>query len=81
MGFLSKLHRLFQTPPEMFRNVSRGIDARLSGSTPGPAVVNAGMGNYFEALRQSKENKKRAVSRLTLLAAMGARAPPVELKK
>ena len=55
MRFLSKLHRLFQTPPEMFRNVSRGTDARLSGSTPGPAVVNAGMGNYFEALRQSKD--------------------------
>ncbi len=56
MGFLSKLlGRTVPNAPEMFRNVSRGTDARLSGSTPGPAVVNAGMGNYFEALRQSKD--------------------------
>ena len=53
MGFLSRLFgKAVPNAPEMFGNVYRRSHARLSGSTPGPVVVSAGMGNYFEAMRQ-----------------------------
>jgi hypothetical protein len=53
MGFLSSL---FRFGPRTFTNAPRTLGVQASGATtPGPEVVNAGMGNYFEALRQSKD--------------------------
>src|SRR5262245_27302645 len=52
MGLLSLL---FGKRQQTSKNVSQTFFVRASSPAPGPVRVNAGMGSYYEALRDSKD--------------------------
>jgi capsid protein len=57
MGFFSFLFgKAFAgSHRQTFKNGSRTFSVQASSPSPGPATVNAGMANYYEALRGSKD--------------------------
>lgn len=52
---MALLSLLFGKRQPTFKNVSRTFSVQASSPAPGPATVNAGTGNYYEALRGSKD--------------------------